>query len=354
MNRFLLLWLAVAGLGGVARAEVVEFKNGDQLTGSWVRVNGDKIVFKSEALGDVFLPVSKVKTMASTTPAVVLVKAGEAYSGRLSLLETGEWELKGEDGGARRLAASKVVAIYPFEVYRAKGEEAPFRPLHNWQGKANAGYSLVRGDQDASTLSLGVNGTRRFPNLPGFNERFRTNYLLTMLFANTRTDGVRTSANSIMTSLRQDYLFSPTDFVFVLGQLEHIQTQSLNLRQTYGGGLGRDLLHRPRLGLQFLGGVTYVREAFQDAVVRRNAEALVGEKLSWKLSDDVSFENYLNFYPNLTDAGEYRVDTTSTLGIRVSSRLSFNTAITDRFLTHPLPGRKRNEVVLTTGLGFNF
>jgi putative salt-induced outer membrane protein YdiY len=354
MNRLLVLLLAVIAFGGVAKGEVVKFKNGDQLTGSWVRVNGDKIVFKSEALGELSVPVSKIESMASATPAVILVKSGEAYSGKLSLLETGEWELKGEDGGTRRLGASSVQAIYHLDVFRAKGEEAPFRPFHNWQGKANLGYSLVRGDHDASTLSLGVNGTRRFPNLPGFNERFRTNYLLTMLFANTRTNGVQTSANSITTSLRQDYLFSPTDFVFVLGQLEHIQTQSLNLRQIYGGGLGRDLLRRPRLGLQFLGGVTYVREAFQDTPVRRNAEALVGEKLSWQISDDINFENYLNFYPNLTDPGEYRVDSTSTFGIRMSSRLSFNTTFANHFLTHPLPGRQRNEVVLTTGLGFNF
>jgi putative salt-induced outer membrane protein YdiY len=354
MKRLLLLLVVLVASGGMARSEVVEFKNGDKLTGSWVHINEDKILFKSEALGNVSLPVSKVKTMASTTPAVVLVKTGEAYSGRLSLLESGEWELKGEDGGARRLKASSVQAIYLLEVYQTKGEEAPFRPLHNWQGKANVGYSLVRGDNDATTLSVGVNGTRRFPNLPGFNERFRTNYLLTMLFANTRTDGVRTSANSITTSLRQDYLFSPTDFVFVLGQLEHIQTQSLNLRQTYGGGLGRDLIHRPRLGLQFLSGVTYVREALQGAPVRRNAEALIGEKVSWEVFDGVTFENYLNFYPNLTDTGEYRVDTTSTLGIQISSRLAFNTTVTDRFLTHPLAGRKHNEVVLTTGLGFNF
>ncbi len=354
MNRLLVLLLAVIALGGVAKGEVVEFKNGDHLTGSWVRVNGDKILFKSEALGQLSLPVSKIKSMVSTTAAVILVKSGEAYSGKLSLLESGDWELKGENGGTRRLEASKVVAIYPLDLFQAKGEEVPFRPFHNWQGKANVGYSLVRGDRDASTLSLGVNGTRRFPNLPGFNERFRTNYLLTMLFANTRTNGVRTSANSITTSLRQDYLFSPTDFVFGLAQLEHIQTQSLNLRQTYGGGLGRDLIRRPRLGLQLLGGVTFVREAFQDTPVRRNAEALVGEKLSWKISDDVNFENYLNFFPNLTDPGQYRVDSTSTLGIRMSSRLSFNTTFANHFLTHPVLGGQRNEVVLTTGLGFNF
>jgi putative salt-induced outer membrane protein YdiY len=354
MKRFLLVLMAVLASGGTAKSEVVVFKNGDQLTGSWVRVTEGKILFKSEALGEISIPASKVKTMLSKTPAVILGKAAVAYSGRLSLLESGEWELRGEDGGTRRVSPAAVVAIYPLEVYRAKGEEVPFRPFHNWQGKANLGYSLVRGDRDASTLSLGVSGTRRFPNLPGFQERFRTNYLLTMLFANTRTNGVRTSANSITTSLRQDFLFSPTNFVFALGQLEHSQTQSLDLRQTYGGGVGRDLIRRPRLGLQFLGGMTYVREDFTGPERRHNAEGLVGEKLSWKISNNVNFANYFNFYPNLTDRGEYRADTTSTLSLRVSSRLSFNTTIADRFLTNPLPGKQRNEVVLTTGLGLDF
>jgi putative salt-induced outer membrane protein YdiY len=185
-------------------------------------------------------------------------------------------------------------------------------------------------------------------------ERLRTNYVLTMLFANTRTDGLRTSANSVTTSLRQDFVFSPTNFLFVLGQLDHIQTQSLDLRQTYGAGLGHDLLRRPSASLQFLGGVTYVREAFENAATRRNGEGLIGEKLSWKINRLVTFEHYLNFYPNLTDTGEYRLDSTSTLTMQISSRLSFNTTVADRFLSNPLPNHQKNEVILTTGLGLNF
>jgi len=354
MKRLLLVLIAILVSGGAAKSEVVVFKNGDQLTGSWVLVTEGKILFKSEALGEIPVPVSKVKTMVSKTPAVILVKGAVTYSGRLSLLESGDWELGGEDGGTRRLAAAAVVAIYPMEVYRARGEEVPFRPFSNWQGKANLGYSLVRGERDASMLSLGVSGTRRFPNLPGFNERFRTNYLLTMLVASTRTNGVRTSANSITTSLRQDFLFSPTNFAFVLGQLEHSQTQSLDLRQTYGAGVGRDLVRRPRLALQFLGGMTYVREDFEGPERRQNAEVLVGEKIDWRISNNANFVNYLNFFPNLTNRGQYRADTTSTLSLRVSSRLSFNTTLADRFLSNPPPGKQKNEVVLTTGLGLDF
>ena len=337
-----------------AHAETIQFENGDKLTGTWKSVTEDRVLFKSEALGDITIPVPKLKSLTISGLAVVILKKGQAYTGKLSLLESGEWELRGDNRGLLRASAGDVLAIYPLDVYLAKSQETKARRWQYWQGKANLGYSLVRGDRDAGTLSLGINATRRQPNLPGVSERFRTNYLLNMLFANTRSNGLRTSANSMTTALRQDFLYSPTNFMFILGQLDHVQTQSLNLRQTYGAGLGRDLVRRPRVSLQSLAGVTYVREAFQNSDLRRNAEGLIGEKLSWKISRVVNFEHYLNFYPSLTDTGEFRLDSTSTLTTQISSRLSFNTTVADRFSTNPLPGRQKNEMILTTGFGINF
>jgi putative salt-induced outer membrane protein YdiY len=355
MKHLGLFVLVVSMAGAVGRAELVVFKNGDQLTGGWERVNGKQMTFKAENLGEVSIPVGKVKSMTSTKQAAILLKNGQAYRGMLSLLDTGEWELKGKDGGVRKLPVSEVVAIYALETFMSKaGESGAARPWDNWTGTGTVGYSLVRGERDAGTLSLGVGAVRRQPDLPGYKERFRTNYLLNVLFANTRTDGIRTSANSFSTSLRQDYLFTPTNFAFVLGQWEHIQTQSLDLRQTYGAGIGRDLLRRPRINMQFLGGLTYVRESFANAELRRNVEALVGEKLALNISKSVSLAHSLNVFPSLTEGGDFRVDSTTSLSTRVTSRLSFNTTFTDRFLSRPLPDRQRNELIFTTGLGLNF
>lgn len=339
--------------------EVLHFKNGDRLTGTWVRVVGSTLTFKAEAVGDVAIPIAKVRSLRSDQSAVVLAKDGRAYGGELSLLESGEWELS-ENGGARQVAAASVEAIYPAEIYQPEIEGRRSMPWHHWKGKGNLGYNLVRGDRDAGSLSVGMNATRRQPELPGLKEKLRTNFFLTMFFANTRTDGIRTSANSMTSGLRQDFLFSPSNFFFVLTQYDHIQTQGLDLRQTYGGGLGRDLVRNPRIALNLLGGVTFVRENFQaevepsGATDRSSGEALLGEKLSLNLTDRVSLEHYLNFYPNLSDRGEYRLDTTSTLSTRVSPRLSFNTTLTNRLLSNPLPGRQEHELVLTTGLGISF
>lgn len=348
-------WLMLAGccLAVPARPEVVEFKNGDQLTGNWVRVEGAKLMFQSEAVGEVSIPVAKVRSFHGAKPAVVLLKNGQAFRGTLSLLDSGQWELR-EGRGVMRIAPADVVAIYSLEIYQPKGKERPIRPWHDWKGQGNFGYSLVRGDRQAGTLSVGLNATRRQPNLPGLSENLRTNYFLTMLFANTRTNALRISANSFSSGVRQDFLFTPTNFWFLLAQIDHIQTQSLDLRQTYGAGLGRDVIHKSHMGLDFLGGLTFVREDFQTAVRRRNAEGLLGEKLGVDLTERVRLTHQLSFYPNLTDTGSYRFDTTTTLSTRVSSRLSFHTTFTRHFLSRPLPGRMTSESVLTTGLGINF
>jgi hypothetical protein len=349
--------LVIAGtfcLAASGRPETVLFKNGDRVTGQWLRVNDGKLVFNAEALGEVTILLGKVQSFASERAAVVLLKNGQTVRGKLSLDASGDWQLKAE-GTSRPVKANAVQAIYPAGIYEPRSPERSRKPWENWRGSGNFGYNLARGDRQAGTISIGVNATRRQPDLPGLGEHLRTHYFLTMLFAGTRSlDGVRSSANSVTSGLRQDFLFTPSNFVFVLGQLDHIQAQSLDLRQTYGAGLGHDLLRKRRSVFSFLGGTTYVRERFQGGVGRENTEGLLGERLGAQLSGRVRLDHLLNFYPNLSHAGRYRVDTTTTLSTKLFSRLSMTSTFTDRYLSFPLPGHKKNELLLTTGLGFSF
>jgi putative salt-induced outer membrane protein YdiY len=254
--------------------------------------------------------------------------------------------------GSQVVAASTVDGIYPEATY--KPPEAKRWPWQGWKGVANLGYGLQRGDQNASSISVGVNAIRQLPDRPGHVEHWRTSYLLNMLFASTETKGVRVSSNNLTTNLREDYLLTPLDFLFVMGQLDHVQAQSLELRQTYGGGYGRELVHRPHLSLSLLGGATYVHEQFFTGPIRESFELLAGEKFDVDLTKQVHFQNILNVYPNMSDLGQYRFDTTSALSVRLSSRLSLNAMFTDLYLSNPIPGGMKNNLSLTMGLGFNF
>lgn len=74
------------------------------------------------------------------------------------------------------------------------------------------------------------------------------------------------------------------------------------------------------------------------------------EKLTWNLSDRVKFEHQFDLYPNLSDRGQFRLDTGANLGIRLTPRFSLN--INSRYLSQPVPGGRKNDLLLTVGLRF--
>ena len=54
--------------------DVVVFKNGDQLTGTLVRGVGDSVIFKSDIVGEVTIPLNQVKELRSSGNFAVLKK----------------------------------------------------------------------------------------------------------------------------------------------------------------------------------------------------------------------------------------------------------------------------------------
>ena len=354
MKRILFLFVIIGLTATSARPDVIYFKNGDQLTGDWVRVQGESLVFRTQNIGEVIIPIIKVKSFASTKLAVLLLKDGGTVRGTLTLSDMGDWQVtSGERATINPYHA--VQAIYPQEIYEPMSPERTRKPWRNWKGSTSFGYSMVRGDLQAGTISIGVNATRRQPDLPGLAERMRSNFFLTLLYANTQNlAGGRTSANSVTTGFRQDFLFSPTNFLFGLAQFDHIQTQSLSLRQTYGAGLGRNVVRKPWVRLNFLGGATIVNESFETGLSRNASESLLEEEIRLGSASRVGLEHRFSFYKSLTDSSRFRFSTTSTLSTRVFSRLSLTTGFTDRYLSDPLSGHTRNELILTTGFAYRF
>jgi putative salt-induced outer membrane protein YdiY len=337
-----------------AKPEVARFKNGDRLTGEWLRIEDNKVVFKTKTIGEVKIPVDKLVALPSPEPVVMVLKSGETVQGKIAPLESGDWQVQVHHG-TLDVPAKAIQAIYPEQEYQKYGYARRPRVWENWKGKGAMGYSLVKGDQNAKTLSVNLSATRRAPELPHVKERSRTNYFLNLIVTNTQTDqGLRISTNNFTSGVRQDFVLGADNFWFLLTQFDHSDTQSLNLRQTYGGGFGRDLIHSSGVDLQLLGGMTWVKENFETDVERSSGEGLIGEKFGWKVTRWLGFDHALSLYPSLTDGGAYRIDTSSALSTKITKRFSFNTTYTDHYLSRPLPNRRKNEIVLTTGLGFNF
>ncbi|MGH9327729.1 MAG: DUF481 domain-containing protein [Terriglobia bacterium] len=354
MKRIIYLVICMAFLTASAMAaDVVTLKSGERLLGTWENVTGSNLTLKSDTLGEVTIAMSKVKSFVTSTPAVIVEKSRTTVRGQLKLLPSGSWQVT-RAGRSQEVPAASVKSIMPQATYNSLVEHHA-NLLHDWKGAANFGYASQRGDQQTGTITANVDGTRERPEAPIFIAHWRTNYSLLMLFSKAEQDNVEIRSDTISALLRQDYLFTPSNFVFVLGQLDHIQAQGIYLRQTYGGGLGHEVIHTSRTLFSLLGGMTFVNTKFYTGgPATQTAEALAGEKLVVALTKRISLNHYLDFYPNLTQTGQYRFDTTTNLALKLTKRISANVGLIDLYLSNPTPGNHKNNVAFTTGLGITF
>lgn len=336
-----------------AEADVVVLKNGDQITGTFVSVRGSNLNLRADGLGNLTIPVAQVSTLSVADAVTVVLRGGPTLGGELSLGPSGQWQLTGDDGTTRTIAVAAIDVILPAERYQAIVDHVA-HPWQDWTGTANLGYSVQRGNQQTNTLSSSVDAKREQPPAPIFAPHWRTNVHLTMLLSNAIEAGTSIGSNTVSTSVRQDILFAPGTFAFGIVQFDHVGTEGLSLRQTYGGGSGYDVALTSRGTLSVLGGLTLVREEFSTGDGQETAQLIVGEKLRFQLTPRVRLDHTANAYPNLSVPGQYHFDTRSALDVKLTNRFSLNTSLIDLYLTNPAPGSRRNNFALTTGIGATF
>ncbi len=361
----LLAYALLAGFGtGMADLDGVTLKNGDRITGAFVSVRGRNINLQTGALGTLTIPLGQVVSIEVSEMVMAFTRAGQPRSGWLTLGPTGNWQLTDDESGiTRTIDASAIDVILPVARYQSIVEHVA-GPFQDWTGTASLGYSIQRGNQRNDTLSSSVDTRREQPAAPIFERHWRTNVHMTLLLSNAEEADTSIGANTFSSSVRQDRLFAPGSFVFGIAQFDHVGTEGLFLRQTYGGGTGYDVTLRGRGTLSIFGGLTLVREQFSTTLVRdelstttspdQTAQFLFGEKIRYQLTPRVRFDHATNVSLNITDVGQYHLDTRTAIDIRLTNRFSFNTGLIDLYLTNPAPGSQRNTFALTTGIAATF
>lgn len=343
---FAVIWMAT-----LAGADVVTLKNGDRVTGTMVDVKDGNLDLKSDILGSLTIPLAQIASFTSEKPVALVEKSHQTVQGQLALQPSGDWQVTA-NGAAQNVAAADVDLIMPAADYE-KLQQTTAKPWEGWKGTASLGYSLQRGNQDTTNFTTTINAVREKPQVI-FARHWRTNFDLTTLLSHASQDGTFVTSHTLSTDVRPQYLFTPDNFFFGLAQLDHVSTQGLYLRQTYGGGYGHDVIKNARTTFSVLGGLTFVHEKFFTGDWDQNAEALIGEKLGYQISKRVRLDHDVDFYPNLSNSGEYRFDTATTISAKLAGKFSLNSGVIDLYLSNPPAGNRKNDVTFTTGIGYAF
>lgn len=81
---------------------------------------------------------------------------------------------------------------------------------------------------------------------------------------------------------------------------------------------------------------------------------MLGEESVWTISDRTNWTQRLAVYPNVSDRGSYRMQFDTALSTKLNNWLAWQITFSDRFLSNPVPGRQKNDVLPSTGLRVNF
>ena len=325
-------------------ADQVVLKNGDKLTGKIVRADGKKLVIATEFAGEVTVVWDAITEISSDAPLYLTLADGRTVSGLVSMTN-GRVEIRSGAGGPVVNDKSAVTLL------RSEAEQAAYlRTLDpgwfdQWNGDANLGIALTKGNSDTTSIALGMAISRT-------TTHDKTSLYAAAIYSSDSTNGdSRTTANTIRSGLRYERNINRKWFGYGFTDFERNALQDLNLRWVLGGGIGYRLIRSERTQLDLLGGLAWNREYFSGFDNdRSSAEAQIGQTLDYRLGARTTFKEQLYFFPNLSNGGEYRVNFDASLQTDITRRIGWRLGLSDRYLSNPLPGLEKNDLILTTGV----
>jgi small nuclear ribonucleoprotein (snRNP)-like protein len=325
-----------------AWADQVVMKNGDRVTGAIVKQDGKTITIKTDNFGMVTAPWDKVASVQSDQPVNVVLKDGKTLLGTVAP----------SDGKVEITTKDAKVDVSPGEVaaIRDAGEQKAYERLLSpgllqlWSGGGSVGWAGTNGNAQTSTFTTAFSAAR-------VTRTDKISLDFNLIKASALISGQNAStAQAVRGGIGYDRNVGPRLFVNVFNDYEYDRFQNLDLRFVIGGGFGFHAVKNKRSALNLLGGADYNHSSFSTPLTRNAAEAFWGE-YTLKLTGASSLAQSFRMFNNLSDTGAYRVNFDLGVATKIKKWLSWNLALSDHYLSNPVPGRKPNDWLYTTGLG---
>ncbi len=327
-------------------ADHVLLTNGDSVTGSIVKKDGDTLTIKSEFLGEVSMPWSAVKSIKSDSELSVVLPGGETVKGKLA--STGD-QLQVAVGTQTKTAPLSGVSAVRNDAEQHNYERMQHpRIAELWVGTLDMGLALARGNARTDTLNTAAAAAR-------VTSTDKLSVYFNQIHGSARLNDV---TSTIASAIRGGWTYtrdvSKRAFLTGFDDYEHDRFQNLDFRLVAGGGAGIKAVRTEHAQLDLDAGVDYLRENFMDGLHRNSSEGNFGDAFVLKLSKVTSLTQAARSFFNMQDRGAYRLNFDLTETTQLKKWLGWNVTASDRFLSNPVQGRQRNDLILSTGFRLIF
>lgn len=320
-----------------SKDDVITMKNGDKFTGEVKKLQKGKLLFKADYMAaNVQLDWSKVRRVESPNLFYVTLADGRRFAAQIHITD-GNKVLLEEAEITTEVSSRNVVMIQ-------KGEATLPKQL---SGSINYGFTFT-GDNSELTSSLSstiaLNTAKDTVRLTGTSQ------------FNAQAKGINTQrltfTGEFLRKTRREWLYGG-----VFDALKSDQ-QELNLRTTYGGGIGRYLLQTDRSSILLLVGMDYSHENYTPQPnaesTHNNAEWFAGLRASTFRFRTLELNSQLTLLPSATDLGRVRLGSQSNAQVELVKDLFWNLNVYENFDSRPPIVAPRNDFGITTGFGWTF
>ena len=348
-----ILWGAgtILLLSSAASADQITMKDGDRITGDIVKKDGDAVTVKSKNFGTVTLKWVDVATVKSDQPINVSLSDGKTVKANI---ETRDGRIQVAAPGAPQTVDPKDVVTLRNDAEQ-KIYERFLHPglLDLWTITGGLNLAGAKGNAQTFTLTTPINFVRA-------SNTTRTTAYFNSIRSSATINGVNSqTAEAVRGGWAYNRNLTKKIFANLFNDYEYDKFQALDLRVAIGGGAGYNLWSRETSRLSVVGGIDWNREAFgasgsSAAFTRNSAEFYWGNDFNYKLNSRTSLIQGFRMFDNLSNSGEYRLNADLGATTQLTKWLNWNIALSERYLSDPVPGRKKSDFLYSTGVGFSW
>jgi len=344
--------------------DVLVLNDDEKLVGHFLHSNGGDVRFKSDMLGEVTIPWSKVKELRAAGPYTVVGK--DIKLGRKS--DTSKLPKGSLEATAKQITVTGAPGAAPQTVPVAdaahviESTEFEQQVMHSpglgedWAGSIHAGAALVEATQQSRSFTGGFALARAVPMESWLDPRDRT--LVNFNFA----DGTvkQPGAAEIKTDIihggleRDEYFSTHRMYGFVQATLDHNYSQGLDLGSQVGGGIGWTVVKSAANVLDAKASMTYLHQSFNGpgSVDQSLAASNFAEAFTHKFTHGVVLAQTLSATPTWNMTNDWLANASATLTVPAYKRLNFALGLIDSYLNNPPPSFRKNSFQMSLGLTY--
>lgn len=344
---FLLIFIFVCAVTGWA--DVIIFRNGDRLTGKFVKLEKNKMTFEADEIGKITLDIASIKNFSAEIPAKIHFIDGTIIKSKILLSDPNQFSIEKTDLlSAHTFNFSDLAAINP-----------PPKPKPKWTGSATLGISSSHGNTFAESTNVNFDAKRR-------SQMDRTHIYSNYLASRSRdpdSNDKKTTEESFVIGGKYDYFFTKKFYGFTNGSFKKDHIADLDHRIIVGIGVGYQWIDTDNMTFSTDAGLAQLCEQYTSPdsatglkITTSTDEASIqfGYNFDYKINDKFTFVHKLTYYPSFSSPSDYFLTTNAELRAFITKAIFSSFRVVIDYDSTPADDVGTTDTKYILGAGWNF